>query len=299
MSNPEIIEADFEFIPSDPAKARSLSREQVEFFNENGYLAPVAIGDEKEAEERRAYCEHLFELMAAEEDGRDNYGLLGYQTRCGGLWDLIHDPRILDPVEDLLGENIICWSTHYFNKIAKDPKAVPQHQDASYWPLSPHNTVTCWLAIDPSNQENACLEVVPGSHRLGHVKWEKATSPHVMEGAADALSQEVVDPEQYGKLVPVELRAGEMSIHSDKTIHGSRPNTSGNRRCGFAMRFCTPDVKPLDTTWGQNAVLCRGKDEFGHFNIIAERPDGDDIASWREYMMRKFIEERRRKDESA
>ena len=136
--------------------------------------------------------------MEAEQDERDNYGLLGYQTRCGGVWDLVHDPRILDIVEDLIGPDIICWSSHYFNKLPGDPKGVPLHQDASYWPMRPHATITCWLAIGSSTLENACGQVVEGRHLNGQLRWEETQSSHVMQGSSDALSQSVIDPQQYG-----------------------------------------------------------------------------------------------------
>ena len=45
-------------------------------------------------------------------------------------------------VEDIVGPNIIAWGTHFFCKMPNDPKVVPWHQDASYWPLTPSKTVT-------------------------------------------------------------------------------------------------------------------------------------------------------------
>jgi len=299
MAELQFGENEFTFTAAVPESAKTLTAQQVEFFNENGYLAPIAIGDEAEAEVRREYFEHLLQLMEQERDDRDNYGILGYQTRCGGLWDLVNDNRILDVVSDLIGDNIICWSTHYFNKLPVDPKAVPLHQDASYWALSPQDTITCWLAIDASTIENACLQVLPGSHRLGHLQWEQASGPHVMEGQRDALSQSVVEASQYGDLVNIELQPGEMSIHSDKTVHGSEPNNSGKRRCGFAIRYCAPHVKPTDPEWGQNAILCRGVDEYGHFGLIRERPDGDDMTSWRSIMTARLLDKMRQESSAS
>ena len=283
----------YSFTPADPQQARTLTREQVESFNSNGYLAPIRIGDDTEADERCKYFEHLFQLLQEENDDRDNYGILGYHTRCGGLWDLVTDDRILDVVSDLIGDNIVCWSSHYFNKLPNDPKSVPLHQDASYWHLDPHETVTCWLAIDPSTAENACLQVVSGSHLHGHLTWETAQSPHVLEGQRDALSQVVVDTEQYGPAIDIELKPGEMSVHSDKTVHGSEANRSQLRRCGIAIRYCPPHVRPTKPEWGQNAILCRGQDSFGNFSFVTTRPEGDDMMSWKKYMTLKMLEKMR------
>ena len=98
--------------------------------------------------------------------------------------------------------------------------------------------------------------------------------------------------------MPLELQPGQMSIHSDKTVHGSGLNHSDIRRCGIALRYCPPVVRPTDPAWGQNAILCRGSDPYGHFNLVEKRPEGDDVLSWRNYMMIKMIEERRRKKKS-
>ena len=52
-----------------------------------------------------------------------------------------------------------------------DGKAVPWHQDASYWPLSPSKAVTVWLAIDDADRDNACMRVIPGTHHFGHLTY--------------------------------------------------------------------------------------------------------------------------------
>ena len=103
--------------------------------------------------------------------------LLGYQTRCAGLYDLVTHPTILDHVQDLIGPDIICWTSHAFCKAAFDPKRIPFHQDASYWPLTPARTVTVWLAIDDADRENSCLQVIPRTHRMGHLKYTGKSRP--------------------------------------------------------------------------------------------------------------------------
>jgi len=87
-------------------------------------------------------------------------------------------------VEDMVGENVIGWGSHFFCKMPHDGKRVAWHQDASYWP-----------SYRPSN---------PDEHNV--------------------LDQTVENAEQYGTPVDVELRAGEASIHSDLLLHGSEAN---------------------------------------------------------------------------
>ena len=49
------------------------------------------------------------------------------------LADVIRHPVILDAVEDLIGPDILCWTTHWFVKEARSPQYVSWHQDSNYW----------------------------------------------------------------------------------------------------------------------------------------------------------------------
>jgi hypothetical protein len=254
-------------------KPRTLTAEQVEYYNKNGYLSPLDVFGEEKANENRAYFDMLLKELQEANDGRDSYSINGYQTRCRGLYDLILTPRILDVIEDIVGPNIICWGTHYFCKLPLDPKSVPWHQDASYWPFTPARTVTVWLAIDDADVDNSCMHVIPGTHAMGHLKWKQTEQNAV-------LGQEVVDVERLGKPAPIELKAGQMEIHADMLAHGSFPNLSNRRRCGLTMRFCPPEVQAITAEWAYNAMLCRGEDHTGHWRHMP-RPAGEDVKGER------------------
>jgi hypothetical protein len=68
------------------------------------------------------------------------------------------------------------------------------------------------------------------------------------------------------------LKAGSCSLHADMTAHGSDPNRSGRRRCGFAIRYSPVTVKPLKASWSWNAILCRGADTPGNWTHPRRRP---------------------------
>lgn len=73
------------------------------------------------------------------------------------------------------------------------------------------------------------------------------------------------------------LRAGQLSLHADMLVHGSGPNRSDRRRCGLTIRYCPPTVRPLKAGWGQNAILCRGRDTTGHWQYPPP-PTGEDLS---------------------
>jgi ectoine hydroxylase-related dioxygenase (phytanoyl-CoA dioxygenase family) len=254
-----------------------LTPQQIAFYNEWGYLKPFRVFDEDGAKANLAYFDGLLEGIRKLDDGRDAYSINGYHQKCQGLYEIVTNPDILDLVQDLIGPNFVCWGTHFFCKMPGDPKSVPWHQDASYWPFDISRTVTAWLAIDDVDVENGCMEVIPGTHRMGALKWENTKS-------AAVLHQEIVDAEQYGERVPFELKAGEMSLHADMLAHGSPPNLSNRRRGGLTMRYTPVEVRALNDDpikqqgWNRQAIIVRGADPSGHWSNHP-RPLGEDLSA--------------------
>jgi len=264
---------DLSFAESQPDRAKHLSAEQVETYNREGFLKPFRICDDADVERNRRYFDDLLEKIRQMAPDRDAYAINGFQSRCRGIYDMATHPRILDLVEDLIGPDIVCWATHFFCKLPHDPKSVPWHQDASYWRLTPARTVTAWLAIDDADVENACMHVIPGTHRMGPLPWSDATEPSV-------LNQSLTDVDKLGEPVPIELQAGEISLHADMLAHGSRPNESDRRRCGLTIRYCPPTVRVLAPAWADNEILCRGEapaDTDWRFN---PRPEVEDLSAF-------------------
>jgi hypothetical protein len=248
---------DLNFYPATCETPVRLTRPQIDFFNENGYLKNIPTFDEAGARENREYFDGLLAKVAAE--GKDSYSINGYHTRLAGIYDLVKNPLILEFVRDLLGPDFICWGTHYFCKLPGDPKIVAWHQDASYWPLTPSKTVTVWLAIDDADEENGCMRVIPGSHKLGHLTYRPSDPSE-----QNVLNQTVENAEQYGDPVAFEMKAGEISLHSDLLLHGSKPNLSDRRRCGLTMRYASVDVRSY-AGWNNSSILCMGHDPSGHW----------------------------------
>ncbi len=187
------------------------------------------------------------------------------------MYDLTTDGRILDYVQDLLGEDLVCWGTHFFVKMPGDGKRVAWHQDASFWPLTPSKTVTVWLAIDDADEANGAMQVIPGSHVQGQVAYEVSRPEE-----NNVLNQTVINPEVYGEpKVVLALKAGQMSLHTGWVLHGSEANDSNRRRCGLTLRFVSADVR-APTGWNTNSIICRGSDPSEHW-VNLPRPDGEHI----------------------
>jgi ectoine hydroxylase-related dioxygenase (phytanoyl-CoA dioxygenase family) len=260
------LKRDLRFHPATTEHPVALTREQIAAFNRDGYLAGIRIFDEKEIADIRQYFDQLLAKTLAA--GGDSYSISTAHLRYGRVYDILTHPRIVAFIKDLLGENVIAWGSHFFCKMPGDGKRVSWHQDSSYWPLTPSMAVTVWLAIDDANVENACMRYIPASHHSGHLTYALSEND---EG--NVLNQTVLGAESFGEPVNVELKAGEISIHSDLLLHGSEANQSRNRRCGLTLRYC-PAIVRADLGWNAKGVVVSGKDESGHWANPA-RPQTD------------------------
>jgi len=257
------IERDLRFHTLGVESPSTLTREQIASFNRDGFLKGIHIFSESEIAAHRRYFDGLLERVAAA--GGDSYSISTAHLKYTEVYDLLTHPRIVAAVKDLLGEDVIGWGSHYFCKTPRDGKRVSWHQDASYWPLTPSKTVTVWLAIDAADTENACMRFIPGSHLYGHLTWSLSE-----DDEGNVLNQTIADAERFGAPVDDVLRAGEISIHSDLTLHGSEANDSDRRRCGLTLRYCAADVRAY-LGWNAKGVVVSGADADGHW-ANAARP---------------------------
>jgi len=256
---------DLRFHPSHNEHPRALTPTQIENFNRQGFVAPLDVYTLSEIAEIRNYFDDLLQRVVAA--GGNSYSISSAHLRYGPVYDILTNPKIVDYVADLLGENVIAWGSHFFCKMPRDGKAVAWHQDASYWPLTPSKAVTVWLAIDDADLENACMKFIAGSHHFGHLTYrESSPADH------NVLNQTIENAEQYGEIVADELKAGQVSLHSDLLLHGSEANDSYRRRCGLTLRYCSADVQAA-LGWNEKGVQVRGHDSKGHWSNNP-RPEG-------------------------
>ena len=245
------------FVPSSSPSLKTLSQDQVDQYNETGYLMPFDGLDETEACEIRAFFDGV--LAAYIELGQSSYSINTAHLRFARVYELVQHPRIVDVVSDLLGDNVVCWGSHFFCKMPHDGKRVPWHQDSTYWPLSPTRTVTVWLAIDDADPANANMKFIPGSHVHGLIDYDETRD------ADTVLNLEVQNAEKYGDAeVDVQLKAGQFSTHSDLLLHGSEANESDRRRCGLTIRYAAADVTTW-YEWHKKGLIVKGKNVNDHW----------------------------------
>ncbi|MCX7630194.1 MAG: phytanoyl-CoA dioxygenase family protein [Geminicoccaceae bacterium] len=243
-----------------------LSEAQIRFYHENGYLFPIRVLSEDEA---LAYRRRL---EAAERLGHPRTAQF-LRTKAHLVYtfcdELVRHPKILDAVEDIIGPDILCWSSGFFNKEAKDPAYVSYHQDLTYWGLEPDDIVTAWVALSPATPESGCMKFLPGSHKSEILPHKDTFAPENLLSRGQEVQVEVDE----SKIVFDVLRPGEMSLHHVKLIHGSDPNRSDDRRIGFVIRYVPTYVRQVVGKI-DSATLVRGVDRYGHFEP-ERRPRAD------------------------
>ena len=235
----------------------NLNATQVEQFKRKGYVFPLDLLDRKESEDLR----RRLESYEATQGGKLAPGQRA-KSHLIFKWldDLIRDPRILDPIEQLIGPNILCWNTIFWIKDVGSESFVSWHQDTRYWGLSSPDVITAWLALSPASVESGCMRVMPYTHR-GEVM------PHKDRYQNDNMltrGQEITEGIDDKKAVYMPLKTGQVSFHNYRLAHSSGPNRAPDRRIGISMHFMPPDTEQIVGEW-DSAALVRGEDKFGNF----------------------------------
>ena len=253
----------------------NLSDQQIKFYNEKGYVAPIDVLSIQEANEIREEIETIEKKWpnALEGLGRNYVHMISpvFNNVC-------LNNKILDAVESIIGKNILICGTTLFIKNANEKGFVSFHQDAKYIGLEPHNWVTAWIAVTDSNEENGCMRMWSGSHK------ENLKNHNQKFDKNNLLTRgQTVENVPINETKPVILKAGQMSLHHPKIVHGSGLNKSKDRRIGFVIQsYIGTDVNQvLGKMYVQQA---RGIDDFKYHHNV-NRPT--------ELMNPKDIESRR------
>ncbi len=235
-----------------------LSPEQIAQFEREGCVFPIRVISEDDAARLRARLEE-FERRT----GGPLKGDLRHKAHLFFTWlaDLVRHDVILDAIEDLYGNNLLCWSSNFFIKEARDPAFVSWHQDSTYWGLDKPDVVTAWVAFTEATEANGAMEYIPGSHTLDQIPHRDTFAKHNLLTRGQEVMVEVNSAERR----VITLRPGEMSLHHVRLVHGSPPNQSDDRRVGFAIRYVPTYVAQI--AGEDSASLVRGEDRHGHFEL--------------------------------
>ncbi len=270
-----------------PATQARLSDTQLQDYAREGYLiVRENVLPQAKFDKLKTYFEGLLDSL---DSGQRPEAMDVPHFAHPELFEWLFADEVLDLVEPIIGPDIALWSSHFICKPKGDGRRVPWHEDSAYWKgqLDPMTVCTVWLAIDPSTVQNSCMYVIPGSHDKGYSDYDP------VDPAKNVFSTEITPSQRKDQLaVPIELQPNQASLHHGKLQHGSPPNTSDQRRCGYTMRYMPASVKFGSGTVNHKGALhqiylARGKDRAG--NHYADPSQAyTELARFREQSGKKF-----------
>ena len=257
--------------------ASPLSTEELATYELDGFVLRRAMFDREEiellrraAKEDKALDDHAFG-KADGEGGRVRLSLWNHPGE--GIYGMVaRCRRIVDSMEAILGGEVY----HYHSKmIMKDPQvggAWTWHQDYGYWyqngVLYPQLS-SVFIAVDRATKANGCLQVIPGSHKLGRID-------HLLAGDQAGADMERVDAllaRDDAKVMHCEMEPGDALFFDCNLLHRSDRNRSDHPR--WSMICCYnaarndpykdshhPRYTPLDKV-DDSAVKSVGVKRFG------------------------------------
>lgn len=290
-------------------------------FHERGFAGPFTLyqPDEMKAQWRRQRLLLLDRSQAIYQDGAAISGatnIANYDRHMDSdfLADHICRPEIVDRVSSVLGPDVLCWRTEFFPKYPGD-EGTDWHQADTFanasgtpqilWPEAADfgGTITVWTAFTEANEDTACLQFIPGTHRTmfydetKRMHYDPNQNANVeKEGVKRGFfgydyRQLQIDPHwkpDESKAVSMVMRPGQFIMFWSTLMHASRPHAgkTDEMRMGFAARYVPssvkiyPDTDAIEEYGGRvslekyGAVLVSGTNEFNYNRIATQTTRG-------------------------
>ena len=247
----------------------TLSSQQLARYDRDGVVFPVKVLSDDETAFFRGALESVINRCGSLKRLDSLHLFFDWANRL-----VTHD-ALLNCVQALLGDDILVYGTLVFYKPPHDSSYASWHQDSVYSGLHLTPSVSAWVALTPSHPANGCMRVIPGSHKAGLLNHTNLQDESNLLRRGEQLT--TVDE---SRAVDVVLRPGEMSLHHSTIIHGSNPNTSGEPRIGFIVRFITSQIRNREIAM----LRVRGNADCSHLTLAEPRLEADEqsaLAAWR------------------
>jgi phytanoyl-CoA hydroxylase len=245
-----------------------LTRDQIEFFHENGFLRLEQVYDPAELRQMSDDLTYIMENFAnwnaawrgpwrekyltQEEDTKATLVAIHEMQHYSAAWlRALANPRLADALADLLDSPNVEF--HHMTLHAKSPDAgapFPMHQDLPFYHHEDGRYLDTLVHLDDATEESGCIKFLRGSHKLGkleHITGPE-TSPHLP-----------TDRFRLEDAVSVPAKAGDVVVFSIWTVHGSSVNNSGRWRRLVRMGYRHPENRQVfGQAMGRPGIMVRG-----------------------------------------
>ena len=242
---------------------KALTQVQVDAFRRDGFLFPVAALTPDEVATCLAGLQRLeTELGSPVADADVKWRSHAY-AHSPWFNDLIRHPRILDAIEDVIGPDILVWTSTFFIKEPNSPTFAAWHQDGTYFGLEPHEQVCAWVALTDASAEAGCMEMLSSGGAPRQLHHAALGLAHSINRAGQTIMEAFDDTNPVAMALP----AGSFSLHHELAVHRSAPNRAAHRRVGIGLNYMPTHVR-VNSPVRLSAMLVRGEDRYGHFDLI-------------------------------
>ncbi|MDW4498788.1 phytanoyl-CoA dioxygenase family protein [Sulfitobacter sp. D35] len=229
-----------------------LSEADKEFYAENGYLLVEDVVTPDELARLREITNGLIDASRDVRESNEVYDLdAGHgpdtprltriklpHKRDPFYWEVLRNLRMTEVLHDLLGPDTTLLTSKLNTKAPGGGAAVEWHQDWHFYPHTNDDLLAFGLMLEDVDADNGPLMVVPGSHR-GPI-----LSHHVNGVFAGAIDPD--DPQfKKDRIVTLTGKAGSMTVHHTRILHGSAPNVSDRARRILFYEIARADAWPI------------------------------------------------------
>jgi ectoine hydroxylase-related dioxygenase (phytanoyl-CoA dioxygenase family) len=152
--------------------------------------------------------------------------------------DLVRSPKVVAILSRLIGPDLRLYGSKLNMKAPRYGSPVEWHQDWAFYPHTNDDILAIGVMLDDMELSNGPLLVVPGSHT-------GPTYDHHADGAFCGAIDPAAIESEIDRAVPLTGRAGSMSFHHVRLLHGSALNTSNRRRQLLLYEVAAADAWPL------------------------------------------------------
>ena len=242
---------------------KALTPQQVAAYRYDGFLFPLPALTPEEVATCLAGLDRLERDLGAPVAEADIKWRSHAYAHSPWFNRLIRHPRILDAVEDVIGPNILVWTSTFFIKEPHSPTFAAWHQDSTYFGLDPHEQVCAWVALTDASAEAGCMEHVSSRGAPRQLRHAPLGLAHSINRAGQTIAEAFDASNPVAMVLP----AGSFSLHHEFAVHRSAPNRTARRRIGIGLNYIPTHVR-VNGSVRLCAMLVRGEDSYGHFDLI-------------------------------
>ncbi len=246
-----------------------LTPDQIQFYDDNGYLMVEDVVTPAQLNKLQDITRDLIDASRQVSESNDAYDLdEGHSAETPRLSriklphrlhpyfdEILKNSGVTEVLRDLLGDSATLLTAKLNTKPPAGGAAVEWHQDWAFYPHTNDDLLAFGLMLDDVSLENGPLQVIPRSHK-GPV-----LSHHNKGVFCGAIDPE--DPDFKGEeIVTLTGKAGSMTVHHARTLHGSAPNLSDRPRLILFYEIAKADAWPVLGAVAYYHAL--GQEKFWH-----------------------------------